>query len=316
MKILSQGHDGGGFTLEERLSYRTTINKYVIQNMQDLIQGTLLLHIEISPENKAAVDKISTFMISEDLELSPEIISNIKTLWRDKGIQQAYNQPRDLSIQGINLPDSTEYFYNNILDSLLDPNYIPSVDDVIRSRAKTVTVVQQEFLYKENLFRMIDVGGQRSERKKWLHVFADIDAFIYCVSLSEYDVFLREDISKNRMEDAFEEFENLCNKKILKKISTILFLNKNDLFKEKIQKVDLKICFPDYTGGCDYTNALTYIKQKFTKIFNDSNQPEVATRNLYIYDTVCIASDIMDNVMTSLKKIFFTFHVAAHFSGI
>jgi len=316
MKILSQGHDGGGFTLEERLSYRTTINKYVIQNMQDLIQGTLLLHIEISPENKAAVDKISTFMISEDLELSPEIISNIKTLWRDKGIQQAYNQPRDLSIQGINLPDSTEYFYNNILDSLLDPNYIPSVDDVIRSRAKTVTVVQQEFLYKENLFRMIDVGGQRSERKKWLHVFADIDAFIYCVSLSEYDVFLREDISKNRMEDAFEEFKNLCNKKILKKISTILFLNKNDLFKEKIQKVDLKICFPDYTGGCDYNNALTYIKQKFTKIFNDSNQPEVATRNLYIYDTVCIASDIMDNVMTSLKKIFFTFHVAAHFSGI
>jgi len=163
---------------------------------------------------------------------------------------------------------------------------------------------------------MIDVGGQKSERRKWLHIFADIDAFIYCVSLSEYDVFLRENVNKNRMEDAVEEFEKLCNNKILKQTSTILFLNKQDLFKEKIQKVDLKICFPDYTGGCDYNNALTYIKQKFTKIFNDSNQPEVATRNLYIYDTVCIASDIMDNVMTSLKKIFFTFHVAAHFSGI
>jgi len=316
MKILSQGHDGGGFSIEERLSYRTTIKKYIIQSMQDLIKGTLILHTEISPENKAVVDKISNFPIEDDPELSLETISNIKTLWKDKGIQQVFNQPRDLSIRGINLPDSTEYFYNNILDSLSDPNYIPSVGDVIRSRAKTITVVQQEFLYKEKLFRMIDVGGQKSERRKWLHIFADIDAFIYCVSLSEYDVFLRENVNKNRMEDAVEEFEKLCNNKILKQTSTILFLNKQDLFKEKIQKVDLKICFPDYTGGCNYTNGLNYIKQKFKKIFDDSNQPEIQTRNLYMYDTVCIASDIMDNVMTSLKKIFFTIHVAAHFSGI
>jgi len=205
-------------------------------------------------------------------------------------------------------------FFNTVLDSLVDPNYVPSLDDVIRARARTVTVVQEEFLYQENSFRMIDVGGQKSERKKWLHVFADIDAFIYCVSLSDYDVFLRENFNKNRMEDSVEEFENLCKNKILKKKSTILFLNKNDIFREKIQKVDLKICFPDYTGGCDYDNALKYIKQKFQKIFDDSNQ--VQTRCLYIYETVCIARDIMDKVMTSLKKIFFTINVAAHFSGI
>lgn len=46
----------------------------------------------------------------------------------------------------------------------------------------------------------------------------------------------------------------------------MLFLNKTDLFKEKIKKTDLKIAFPEYDGGKDYTNATKYIEQKFLDI--------------------------------------------------
>jgi len=36
-------------------------------------------------------------------------------------------------------------------------------------------------------FRVFDVGGQRSERKKWIHCFEDVTAIIFIVALSEYD---------------------------------------------------------------------------------------------------------------------------------
>lgn len=48
-------------------------------------------------------------------------------------------------------------------------------------------------LYFLSLLRMFDVGGQRSERKKWIHCFEGVTAIIFCVALSDYDLVLAED---------------------------------------------------------------------------------------------------------------------------
>ena len=40
---------------------------------------------------------------------------------------------------------------------------------------------------------MVDVGGQRSERKKWIHCFEGVTSIVFCVSLSAYDLVLAED---------------------------------------------------------------------------------------------------------------------------
>ena len=95
---------------------------------------------------------------------------------------------------------------------------------------------------------MFDVGGQRSERKKWIHCFEGVTAIIFCVALSGYDLVLAEDEEMNRMMESMKLFDSICNNKWFVETSIILFLNKKDLFEQKIKYSPLTICFPEYKG--------------------------------------------------------------------
>ena len=84
---------------------------------------------------------------------------------------------------------------------------------------------------------MVDVGGQRNERKKWIHCFEGVTAVIFVAAISEYDQVLYEDGQTNRMVEALKLFEETCGLKWFVDTSFILFLNKRDLFDEKIKRV-------------------------------------------------------------------------------
>ena len=63
---------------------------------------------------------------------------------------------------------------------------------------------------------MFDVGGQRSERKKWIHCFEGVTAIIFIVAMSEYDLSLAEDqemvgIRKSRNLYIFTVFFNIVS---------------------------------------------------------------------------------------------------------
>ncbi len=55
------------------------------------------------------------------------------------------------------------------------------------------------------------MGGQRNERKKWIHCFDDVTAVIFVAALSEYDQTLFEDSTTNRLLGAVELFGEICN---------------------------------------------------------------------------------------------------------
>lgn len=84
---------------------------------------------------------------------------------------------------------------------------------------------------------MVDVGGQRSERKKWIHCFEAVTSIIFCTSLSEYDQVLLEESKTNRMAESLVLFESIINSRWFARTSIILFLNKIDVFKVKVPKV-------------------------------------------------------------------------------
>jgi len=143
---------------------------------------------------------------------------------------------------------------------------------------------------------MVDVGGQRSERKKWIHCFQDVTAVIFCVAMNEYDLMLAEDDSVNRMQESMMLFEEICNCQWFCDTAIILFLNKSDLFNEKIKRIDLKICFPEYTGGCDLKPATSFMKDKFTSL-NRNRQ-----KAIYVHITCATSTDNISYVFWRCQR--------------
>lgn len=175
--------------------------------------------------------------------------------------------------------------YLDSLDRISNPSYIPTQDDVLRTRVKTTGIVETRFNFKGLNFRMFDVGGQRSERKKWIHCFDGVTAIIFTVALSGYDLVLAEDEEMNRMIESMKLFDSICNNQWFTKTSIILFLNKKDLFAEKIKKSPLTVCFPEYQGSNSYEEAAAYIQMKFENLNQRMDSKEIYTHFTCATDT-------------------------------
>eukprot|EP00842_Homolaphlyctis_polyrhiza_P003666 jgi/Hompol1/42/HPOL_005205-RA len=162
-------------------------------------------------------------------------------------------------------------FFESI-DRIAGTDYIPTEQDVLRSRVKTTGIIETTFHVGELTYRMFDVGGQRSERKKWIHCFENVTAIVFLVAVSEYDQVLAEDETTNRMQEAFTLFESICNSRYFMQTSIILFLNKVDLFKEKLPKSPMGKYFQDYHGGDNFDEACEYMKDRFERLKKDGDK--------------------------------------------
>jgi len=113
------------------------------------------------------------------------------------------------------------------------------------------------------VFTLVDVGGQRSERKKWLHCFNSVTAVIFLTAINEYDMVLEEDTSTNRLLESLKLWKALTSSQFFKSTPFILFLNKSDLFQDKIQKVPLGDIFSDFdavAASADFANLPVFEK--------------------------------------------------------
>ena len=79
------------------------------------------------------------------------------------------------------------------LDRLFNKEFVPTDQDVLRARLRTTGITETVFDLDNLQYRMFDVGGQRSERKKWIHCFENVNALMFLVAISGYDQCLAED---------------------------------------------------------------------------------------------------------------------------
>lgn len=147
------------------------------------------------------------------------------------------------------------------------------------------------------------MGGQRNERKKWIHCFDDVTAVIFVAALSEYDQALFEDATANRMTEAVDLFGDICNNKVFQSSSMILFLNKKDLYEEKINVVHIgdQPAFANFDaklGDADYyEKGIQYFLDMFMA---QNSNPE---RQIYNHATCATDSKNVEVVFNSCKDI-------------
>ena len=206
----------------------------------------ILFNFQASVPNADKIIKISrTFKKRDKIASLTELQDLLNQLWSDSGIKKCFKSNE------LTLIDSAGYFLHRI-DEITSEGYSPSNEDILRTRLVTSGISETRFINEDLHITMIDVGGQRIHRKKWLKCFEAIQAVIYVASLAEYDQVLVEDQHTNRTHESISLFGQLCDHKYLEQSNMILFLNKKDLFAVKLRTVPLANCFPDYDGPNRY----------------------------------------------------------------
>jgi len=153
---------GPGLSDEDRLKFSAVIHLNCIESMKVLVDTAE----KLSADFKAQADLIRAH--DQGAAVSRKIVEAFKVLWPLPQIQSAFEHRASHLI-----PDSFSHFVTR-LDDIVRDDYVPSLEDALRVRVKTTGIIEQDFVMNASKFRLIDVGGQRSERKKWINCFHDV----------------------------------------------------------------------------------------------------------------------------------------------
>jgi len=284
MKILQEN---GGYKKEELQAFIPIIRSNLLVQMQVMLHAAETLGIQVN-----LVEERNRVLNHGMFTWSDELGNSLKSLWNSKAIQTTFERRNEFQLN-----DSAGYFFEQI-DTLIQKDYLPTEQDALHCRVTTTGIEEATFMYGFP-FKMIDVGGQRTERRKWIHFFDKIlNAIIFCVSLSEYDQVLREDSTQNRTHESLKLFHEVANNPYFRTTPIILFLNKIDLFREKFCKkhIDITRAFPDYTGGFEEQTALEFIRHKF-------NQQNLQPKEIYTHVTCAVETESMRIVFNAVQAI-------------
>ncbi|XP_076053838.1 guanine nucleotide-binding protein G(f) subunit alpha-like [Oratosquilla oratoria] len=226
-----------GFTEAEKKEKIRDIHRNVLESIQTMLEQMEVLNLSLNEEdNMECVQYMKSIVYESFSSFDEEFFGHAERLWADEGVQRVYNKQNQY-----NLIDCAKYFLDR-LQRIRQEDYVPTVQDILHCRKRTTDIQKIEFHVKvsrkygggSQTFWMFDVGGQRGERKKWIQVFDGIHTVLFLVSASSFDLVTREDSSTNRLQESLGIFENVWNSRFLKGSGFIVFLNKQDVLKEKV----------------------------------------------------------------------------------
>jgi guanine nucleotide-binding protein G(i) subunit alpha len=100
------------------------------------------------------------------------------------------------------------------------------------------------------------------------------------------------------MRESMKLFESICNNKWFTDTSVMLFLNKKDIFAEKICHTPLSICFPEYTGPNTFEDASIYVKSRFEELNRLPQQKQI-----YFHFTCATDTENIQFVFNSVTDV-------------
>ncbi|KHN97299.1 G protein alpha subunit [Metarhizium album ARSEF 1941] len=278
-----------GFPTQERQWWRRIIFNNIIDTFEMISHAMADFAIRFdSRDNENFMREILTRH-----EMGRHYLGSIKALWHDSGVKEAVERCNQYAIH-----DNLAYFIDN-MDRLWTDEYVPNDLDILCTRLKTTGIAECQFTIAQRTYRIFDVGGQRSERKKWIHCFEHVDCLLFLVAISGYNQCLVEDRQANQMNEALMLWESLVNSRWFKSSAVILFLNKMDLFIEKLPLNPLSNHgFVDYRGPpADHKLASKYFLDKFQA---HSRDPD---REIYGHFTTATDTNLVKITMNSVQDM-------------
>ncbi|KAG8966033.1 hypothetical protein FRC03_012609 [Tulasnella sp. 419] len=219
-------------------------------------------------------------------------------LWQNERVHEILKRRR------VNLEDSG--FFLDQLDRITSRRFIPTDDDILRTRLKTVGAAEHNFTINTGPekgidWKIYDVGGSRTQRQTWAPFFDDVNAILFLAPISAFDQVLTEDRRVNRLEDSLTLWTELCRNKILANVPLILFLNKCDLLQLKLESgVIVKKYVTSYADRPnDFPNVSHYFRAKFEAVKRHHSPPE---REVFIHLTSMTDSKAMYAVIGSVVR--------------
>ncbi|CAL1608083.1 unnamed protein product [Knipowitschia caucasica] len=146
MKIIHED----GYSEEECKQYKAVVFSNTIQSIVTILKA--MDHLKIDYEDPARADDArQLFALSsaaEEQGSMPEELANvIKRLWADSGVQSCFTRAREYQVN-----DSAPYYLND-LERISRGDYIPTQQDVLRTRVKTTGIVETHFTFKDLHFK-------------------------------------------------------------------------------------------------------------------------------------------------------------------
>lgn len=254
---------GSGFSEKERKNYLPAIQGNTVYAIKVLAGAAQTIAKNggraLSAGSEEAIRSLAEMKVEDNTEvqLTPALANTVKTLWADPAVNGLWESHSQLQ-----LSDSAKYFLDR-MDIISQPTYIPDDRDILSVRIRTTGIVQYRFKLQGRDFHIFDVGGQRTERRRWAHLFQEVTAVIFVAAISEYDQVLMEDEDVNRITESLSLFDEIVHSQWFVNVSIMLFLNKSDLFKEKIATKPLSTVYEEYKGDNTYDAQVSFMKKMF-----------------------------------------------------
>ncbi|KAJ8357417.1 hypothetical protein SKAU_G00202110 [Synaphobranchus kaupii] len=283
---------GEGYSEENRRAFAKLVFQNIFTAIKALTNAMSTLNIPYSsPTNQLYAQWIQDVETRQVATLEARHTDAIRQLWADPGIRACYSRRREFQ-----LLDSTEY-------AIAASGYIPTNQDVLRVRVPTTGIIDYSFTVEKISLRIVDVGGQRSERRKWIHCFENETSLIFLASLSEYDQGPRREGDDNRMEESKALFYTTVHSPWFHRSSIILFLNKMDILAEKIHTSDLQTYYPGFRGkNHNAQDAMGFIELMYLELAKDRLSEENVKKPVYSHFTCATDTQNIERVFTDVKN--------------
>lgn len=286
-----------GFNDQELSNYKSILQHNLCLGLKELV--TRLDEAEVSLSKK--VKKAAKFFEEANAyqtELTSDVVEKAKLLWNDESVNEGMAQ-----VGKFEFTESLAYVMENV-DRISSADWTPTNQDVLHVRQRTTGMVETQFKVDKYTWTIVDVGGQKVERRKWVHSQQGMNALIFFVALDEYDVQSEDEPGKTKMEEALDIWDETINSENLApNLPVILFLNKKDLFAEKIETTPLKKTYKKYKGGKDFDAAVEYIRDMFLdRIHQDA---KINREEVYWKVTCAIDTDNVKFVFDAVRDFIF-----------